>query len=231
MDNAELVITQPTGSDLHFRTGVLGLVARFVVRRRAAGDPVDATIVLPCLIFVVMMSLLEHGRVDESFVWAGLYIPAFLSGGWMVIRLGYRGLGRAMLRCILVGALQAMALTIFTKEALSQPKAIEWALVLMYLNFASFWLGAHFIGSPLDTLTVTEEQWQKAAPLLAKINQITRLVFRIKDGVSSTGLLVFVIRVLGPLVLLAYVIWALGGSYAGDWVTRLIRRRGEPAIL
>ena len=162
-----------------------------------------------------MMRLNELGRVDESFLWAGLAIPAFLAGGWMVIRLGYRGFGRAMLRGVLVGALQAMALTIFTKEALSQPKAIEWALVLMYLNFASFWLGAHFIGSPLDTLTVTEEQWQKAAPLLAKINQITRLVFRIKDGVSSTGLLVFVIRVLGPLVLLAYVIWTLGGN---PWV-------------
>jgi hypothetical protein len=216
MDTAELVITQPTGPGLHFRTGVLGRIARFVVRRRATGDPVDATIVLPFLIFLIMMWLNELGRVDESFVLAGLAIPPFLAGAWIVIRLGSHGFGRAMLRGVLVGALQAMALTIFTQQALSQHKAIELALLLMWLNSMFFWMGAHLLGNPFDILTVTEEQWQKAAPLRAKIEQITRLVFRIKDGVpTSTGLLVFVIRVLGPIVLLAYVIWALGGN---PWV-------------
>jgi hypothetical protein len=86
----------------------------------------------------------------------------------------------------------------------------------MWLNLACFWTGAHILGSPFDTLTVTEANWQKAAPLRAKIEQISRLVFRIKDGVpTSRGLLVFIIQVMGPVVLLAYVIWALGGN---PWV-------------
>lgn len=209
MDTPQQVIT-----DLHFQTGVLGRVARFVVRRRVAGDPFDATVVLPLLIFIILLRLDQLGRVDESFVFAGLAIPAVLAGAWMVIRLGSPGFGRAMLRGILVGLLQAMALTIFVKEA--QPKAIEWAGLLVWLNFTCFWMGAHVLGSPFDTLTVTEANWQKAAPLRAKIEQITRLVFRIKDGVpTSRGLLVFAIQVVGPVVLLAYVIWALGGN---PWV-------------
>ena len=92
MDTPQQVIT-----DLHFQTGVLGRVARFVVRRRVAGDPFDATVVLPLLIFIILLRLDQLGRVAN---------------------------------------------------------------------------------------------WQKAAPLRAKIEQITRLVFRIKDGVpTSRGLL------------------------------------------
>jgi hypothetical protein len=83
MDTAQQVIT-----DLHFQTGVLGRVARFVVRRRAAGDPFDATVVLPLLIFIILLRLNQLGQVDESFVFAGLAIPAVLAGAWMVIRLG-----------------------------------------------------------------------------------------------------------------------------------------------
>jgi hypothetical protein len=107
--------------ELHFQTGVLGRVARFVVRRRAAGDPFDVTVVLPLLIFISFLRLNQLGRVDESFVFAGLAISAILAGAWMVIRLGSPGFGRAMLRGVLVGFLQAVALIIFVKEA--QPKA------------------------------------------------------------------------------------------------------------
>jgi hypothetical protein len=206
MDTPQQVIT-----DLHFQTGVPGRVARFVVRCRAAEDPFDATAVLPLLIFIALLRLNELGRVNESIVFAGMVIPAVLAGAWMVIRLGSRGYGRAMLRGAFVGLLQAMALAIFVKEA--QSKAIEWAGLLMWLNFTYFWIGAHLLGSPFDTLTVTEADWQKAAPLRAKIEQITRLVFKIKDGVPTlTGLLVVAIRVLGPVVLAAYGIWAFGGN-------------------
>jgi hypothetical protein len=142
-----------------------------------------------------------------------MVIPAVLAGAWMVIRLGSRGYGKATLRGAFVGFLQAVALAIFFKEAQSKATAIELAGLLMWLNFACFWTGAHLLGSLFDTLTVTEAEWQKAAPLRAKIAQITRLVFKIKDDVPTlTGLLVVAIRLLGPVVLAAYGIWALGGN-------------------
>ena len=134
----------------------------------------------------------------------------------MVIRLGSHGFGRAMVRGVLVGALEAIALTVFIIEALSQPKAIELAVYLMFINFTFFWMGAHLIGSLFDILTVTEEQYQKAAPLRAKIHWITRLVFEFEDikGVPTPiGLLVVAIRFFGPILLAAWVVWVLGGTH------------------
>jgi hypothetical protein len=204
-----------TGSDLHFRTGVKGRLARFVVARRAAGDPFDATVVLPCLIFLTLVRLNELGRVDDPFVRAGLFIPACLAGCWMGVCLGYRGLGRAMLRGILVGAFEAAALTGLVKEAITQPKAIQWAVVLMYANAMVFWLGAFFAGGPCDILTVTEEKYQKAAPLRAKVRWIFNLVLGVEDirGVpTGIGSLVRAIQVFGLPLLLALSYWLFGGD-------------------
>jgi hypothetical protein len=83
----------------------------------------------------------DLGRVDDPFVWAGLLIPACLAGCWIGVCLGYRGVGRAMFRGILVGALEGAALIGLVKEAINQPEAIKWAVALMYLNSMLFWYG------------------------------------------------------------------------------------------
>src|SRR5215510_2970265 len=111
---------QNTGSDLHFRTGVKGRLARSIVARRAAGDPFDATVVLPCLIFLTVVWLNQLGRVDDLFVVPALVIPALLAGGWIGVCLGDRGFVRAWLRGMLVGAVEGAALTGLIKEAISQ---------------------------------------------------------------------------------------------------------------
>jgi hypothetical protein len=213
--DAEMVSRQNTGSDLHFRTGVTGRLARFIVARRTAGDPFDATVVLPCLIFLILVRLNEIGRVDDSFVWPGLYIPAFLAGWWIGICLDVRGTLRAILRGVLVGAFEGAALTGLVKEAMSQPKAIGWVIALMYSNAMLFWGGAFLAGFPSDILTVTEEQYQKAAPRREKIRRIFRLVLafdEIKGVPTGIGLLVRTIQFLGPPVLLAWFHWFIGGN-------------------
>jgi len=78
----EMVRAQDRGSDLHFRTGRRGKLARFFVGRRAAADPVDATIVLPFLIFLTFVWLVDTGliNVDQSVtIPRGLFIPAGLA--------------------------------------------------------------------------------------------------------------------------------------------------------
>jgi len=204
---------QNTGSDLHFRTGVTGRLARFIVARRAAGDPFDATVVLPCLIFLTVVWLNQLGRVDDLFVVPALVIPALLAGGWIGVCLGDRGFVRAWLRGMLVGAFEGAALTGLIKEAISQPKAISWVAGFMLLNALMFLLGLFLIGPLSDIFITTEEQWQSAAPIRAKIHQIVRLVFEIKDGVTTgTGLLVWGIRRLGPFLLAVWAAWLIGGS-------------------
>ena len=41
---------QNDGSELHFRRGTRGKLARFILARHTAGDPFDATVVLPCVV-------------------------------------------------------------------------------------------------------------------------------------------------------------------------------------
>ena len=47
----------PAPDDLHFRTGIMGWLARIFARMRAAGDPYDQTLVLPALITIIIMNL------------------------------------------------------------------------------------------------------------------------------------------------------------------------------
>jgi hypothetical protein len=204
-------------ADLHYRTGVTGRLARFIVARRAAGDPFDATIVLPCLIFLVLVRLNEVGSVN-GFVWPGLFIPAALAGCWMGICLGERAAGRAILRGTLVGAFEGAALTGLVNEALSQPKLIGWAVILMWVNASCFWFGAVILGMASEILTTTEAEWQRVAPRRAKLHWIFRLVFKFDDikGVpTGIGLLVRAIQFFGPALLAAYFLWVLGYS---PWV-------------
>ena len=214
----EMVRAQDGGSDLHFRTGRRGKLARFFVARRAAGDPVDATIVLPCLIFLTLVWLVDTGRinVDQSIIipW-GLFIPAALAGCWMGVCLGDRGIGRAILRGILVGAFEGAALLGLIKAAASQSDWLKLVVVLMWANSFSFWNGAIFGSGPSDVFTQTEEEWQKTVPRRAFIRRIIRLTLHLEDLKGESilvGILVHAIRWLWPPLLLTGGTWALTGE-------------------
>jgi hypothetical protein len=180
----EIVRAQDRGSDLHFQTGIRGKLARFFVARRAAGDSVDATIVLPCLIFLTLVWLVDTGRINVSqsvtLRW-GLFIPAGLAGCWMGVCLGGRGIGRAILRGILVGAFEGAAFPGLIKAAASQSDWLKLAVILMWANSLWFWIGAMFGSAPSDILIQTEEEWQKAAPRREFIRRIIRLALRLED--------------------------------------------------
>jgi hypothetical protein len=152
---------QNDGSELHFRTGVMGRLARFFVARRAVGDPFDATVVLPCLIFLSLVRLSDLGRVDVCVVIAGLVIPASIAGCWIGVCLGIRGQGRAMLRGILVGAFEGAASVALVKETVSQPEALRNTINLIYLNSLFFWFFAMLASTPSDIFVVTEKIGRK----------------------------------------------------------------------
>ena len=93
-----------------------GRLARFFVARRMAGDPFDATVILPCLIFLSLVRLNDLGRVDDWAVVAGLVVPVSMAGCWLGLCLGGRALGRAMLRGIFVGSLEGGSICCFGRE-------------------------------------------------------------------------------------------------------------------
>jgi hypothetical protein len=195
---------QNDGSELHFRTGITGRLARFFVAQRAAGDPLDPTIVLPCLIFLILVRLNSLGRVDVRIVGAGLLTPACMAGCWMGLRLGINGQGRAMLRGILVGAFEGAAYVGLVKETVSQPEALKNTFNLMFINFGCFWVFAMLASTLSDIFSQTEQEWQETVPGRELIHKIVRITFALDDlkGVSTRiGLTVWAIRVLGVLLL------------------------------
>jgi len=202
---------ESTSSDRHFQTGLSGLLARFFVARRAAGDPFDATVVLPCLIFVSLARLNDLGRADFRFVAVGLILPACMAGLWIGSSLGVRGIGRSMLRGILVGAFEGAAIVGIAKEGIAQAEALKNAFNLMYINFVFFWFFSLIVGITSDILIQTEQEWQSTAWRRTLAHKIFRLTFGLDDikGVSTAiGLTVWAIRILVPMV----VLWEFGIS-------------------
>jgi hypothetical protein len=214
----EMVRAPDGGSDLHFRTGRWGKLARFFVARRAAGDPVDATIVLPCLIFLTFVWLVDTGRINVSqsvIIQSGLFIPAGLAGCWMGICLGDRGIPRAMLRGILVGAFEGAAFPGLIKAVASQSDWLKLAVVLMWANLLWFWIGAMFGSVPSNIFMQTEAEWQKTVPRRAFIRKIMRLTLGLEDlkGESTpVGILVHAIRWLWLPLLLTWGAWTFTGE-------------------
>ena len=162
---------QTNDAEPHFQVGVAGRLARFFIARRAAGDPFDATLVLPCAIFLVLARLNDLGRVDARAVIAGLVIPASIAGCCIGAALGSRGQGRAMLRAVLVGAIQGAASVAIVNEVISKPEGIRNALNLMYINFVFFWLFSLITAVLSDIFVQSEREWQIVLARRAKIRR------------------------------------------------------------
>jgi len=199
------VSEQANGSELHFRTGVRGWLARLFVARRAAGDPGDTTVIAPCLIFLILVRLNDLGRVDVSVVIAGLLIPACLAGCWIGMCLGTRGQLRAMLRGFFVGALEGGASVVIVKEAVGQHEALTNTFNLMYLNFVCFWSFSMLASVPSDILTQTEDQWQIVLRRQKEILKVIRISLgaeELKGESTTTAIAVWIVK-----GLLQYRVW------------------------
>lgn len=159
-------------AELHFRTGLKGSLARFILARRAAGDPFDATVVLPCLVFLLSAHLVDTGRLGPWIVSAGLAIAASFAGCWIGICLGPRGVGRAMLRGILVGAFEGAGVVAIVNETVGQAEALRNAFILMWINSFLFSFASYVVGTASDILTVKEIDYQKGAPRRALIHTV-----------------------------------------------------------
>lgn len=200
------------GSELHFRTGMRGRLARFLVARRMAGDPFDITVILPCLVFLLLVRLNDLGRVDVWAVVAGLVIPASMAGCWLGVCLGGRALGRAILRGILIGSFEGAASVALVKEAVHQPEALRNTFDLIYLNFFFFFF-ALLASTPSDILIQSEAEWQKVVARQTLIHKIVRIALGFEElkGVSTgIGLIVLAVRLL-PFLLGVWAAWKFWG--------------------
>lgn len=185
--------------------------------RRAAGDPFDATVVLPCLVFLLLVRLNDLGRVGAWAVIAGLLIPACSAGCWLGVCLGGRALGRAMLRAILVGSFEGGGSVALMKETVHQPEALRYVFNLMYINFVLFFLFSMLGSLPSDILTQTEAEWRKIVARQALIHRIFRLALGLEEikGVSTgIGLTVKAVQSF-PLFFAIWVAWKVFGISPG----------------
>jgi hypothetical protein len=155
--------------DLHYKTGLMGRLARFFVWRRAAGDPYDETLVLPAFIAIMVMRLNTLGRLDDwTVAVAVLAAPAF-AGAWLGASLGPRGHFRAILRGISVGAIVAAgaALVYGSKVSATANDISNLIIVNLYL----FWLAFMIVGSVQGVALITEKEWQEGRARRASLRQ------------------------------------------------------------
>jgi hypothetical protein len=146
---------------MHFKTGKKGQLARFFAKMRAARDPFDETVVLPSLIFLCLLRLYELGRINAWAFGAGLIIPASLAGLWIGSWLGDRGIFRAALRGVLVGAIEGAGFAAIVNETLTQSGALQSGINLIYINVVFFWLFSA-IGALVSNIAIlSAEDWQR----------------------------------------------------------------------
>jgi hypothetical protein len=203
----------PPARELHFKTGVMGLLARCFAAIRAAGDPLDQTLVLPPLIFLVFVGLHDLGRVGDSiWLWClVLVLPASVAGVWVGATVG---LFRAMLRGILIGAIEFSGFITMVNETLDQPGISKTALGLIYLNSVCFWFFGS-IGMLSQRITlISEEDWQEGVPRRANIHKVIRIAMGLQKREGQTtgvGIAVWCVW-LGVAVLAGYFARAFGFS-------------------
>lgn len=166
-------ISEPAAIDdnLHFKTGKRGKLARFFAKTRAARDPIDQTVILPPLIFLSLEALYDSGRVNVWGVLASLIIPASVAGLSIGACLGERGIFVAMLRGLLVGAIEGAVSVGILKQAFTQHEALQYTANLMYINLFIFWFSSLIGAFASSAVAISEQDWQKAAARRAFLKQ------------------------------------------------------------
>jgi hypothetical protein len=195
----------PAPDVLHFRTGIMGGLARFFARRRAAGDPYDETLVFPALIVIIFMNLNHVKGFGDWTVTAAITGTALISGAWLGASLGMAGGYRAMLRSISVGEIEAAVFFLIYGKVASPAKI---AYDLIFLNFFLFWFAHLMIGTLREIALVTEREWQATIPRRMFIRRMILLVFYVENLRGEPIIIVIIVRAIqfmGPLLLLAWL--------------------------
>ena len=228
--------------ELHYKTGLMGRLARFFVGRRAARDPYDETVVLPALIVIMVMRLNTLGRLNVWAVPATALATAALAGAWLAASLGPRGHLRAMLRGISVGAIEAagLALVYGSKLSVTANTIVNFIIINVY----SFWITFMIVASIQGVALITEKEWQEdsarraslrqtGGAKLASFHNFVRLTIGVKDlnGQDLKGqrtTLVLMVRMVQTAfslpVLAAFIVFAkefLGISDVGTFLHNL----------
>jgi hypothetical protein len=159
---------------LHFKTGKMGQLARFFAKRRAARDPIDETVILPPLIFLLIERLYDLGRINAWGLLASLIIPASFAGFWIGACLGERGTFVAVLRGFLVGGIAGAASVGILKQTLTQREALQYTVNLMYLNVFCFWFFSIISSAMSGIATVSEKDWQNGVVRRDYVKRVNR---------------------------------------------------------
>jgi hypothetical protein len=147
----------------------MGRLARFFVRRRAAGDPHDETLVLPALIVIMVMRLNTLGRLDVWTVAAAVVATAAIAGVWLAASLGPRGHFRAILRGISVGAIEAAVFALVYGNKF--PVAANTIANIIIVNLYTFWMAFIIVSSIQGVAVITEKEWQEGRARRASLQQ------------------------------------------------------------
>jgi hypothetical protein len=197
----------PAPDNLHFRTGIMGLLARIFARMHAAGDPYDQTLVLPALITIIIMNLNHVKGFPDWTVPAAIVGTASMSGAWLGASLGAAGGFRAMLRSISVGAIEtAIAFLIYGE--FQRPAVTAYQLI--FLNFFFFWIIHHYVAVLRDVALTTEREWHASIPRRAFISRWFGLVFRageLKGESHSIFIAAWIIRILFVVTTYVWIGW------------------------
>jgi hypothetical protein len=197
----------------------MGRLAWFFVGRRAAGDHYDETLVLPALIVIMVMRLHTLGRLDDWTVSAAIVAAAALAGAWLAASLGPRGLLRAALRGISVGAIEAAGYALVYGSKFRVPA--NTIANIIFVNLFLFWIGFMIVASIQGVAVTTEKEWQEGRTRgvslrqtgqkkLAAFHNFLRLTIGAEDLKGRETKLVLMVRMVQ-----ANLEFASSGSIAG----------------
>ena len=180
---SELRVEEATGvpkqadviEELHFKTGLLGLLGRCFLRLRAAGDPLEQTLVLPPLILLIFVRLNELGHVGIWVAYPVLILPASIAGIWLGASLGIAALFRITLRGVLVGAIEGAGYVALTNETLDKPHALRAIVQFIFINFFFYSFGGMLGGTIQSFAMASQAEWRASAPRRALIFKVLRI--------------------------------------------------------
>ena len=115
----------------------------------------------------------------------GLIIPASVAGLWIGACLGDRGIFRAMLRGVLVGAIEGAGSVAIMKETLTQNEALQHVLNLIYINALLFWFFSLISSAVSDITTISEQDWQTGTARRAFIKRVVRSLWQRRSDATA----------------------------------------------
>jgi hypothetical protein len=199
----------------------LGLLGRSFLRLRAAGDPLEQTLVLPPLIWLIFVWLNEFGYVGIWVAYPALILPASIAGIWLGAGLGVAALFRIVLRGVLVGAIEGAGYVALTNETLDKPHALRATAQLMFINLFFYWFGATLGGTIQSFAMASQTQWAASAPRRALIFKVLRISL-FTQKLEGEGLLiafaVLIVRSAVPILVLMWIANTFFGVSLGDFL-------------